>query len=117
MDTKVNIKHLLEKIKENQENHKRLFEKALKGYQKEMEEILITNLELIRKGDKAERYIALPIPEDHTSDYNRIITMLEMDVRVEIELDEMSFAKYVMDHWEWTDQWTTSNSVYLTRTK
>jgi hypothetical protein len=58
-------------------------------------------------------YISLPMPEDHTDDYERAIKMLDLDVREDIELTEQEFAQYVLDDWGWKDQWTTTNSAYL----
>ena len=46
---------------------------------------------------------------------DRRIQMLEMDIDPNVILSEQEFAQYVQDDWGWRKQWTTTNSVYLSK--
>jgi hypothetical protein len=113
MNTIIGRAQLLEAIKENRNGHRDLFLKAVEGYQTEALRMLKDHINKIKSNKLYPVFINLPVPEDHTKDYDRIIKMIEMDSRAEIELTESEFKMYVMDDWNWKAQWTTSNSAYL----
>lgn len=104
-------------IRANRQVHKDTFEKALQGFQKTALEQVESMLERARKGLKQSLFLSLVIPEDHTIDYNRVLTMLDMEVNQTVTLTEEEFAKYVMDDWEWKNQWTTTASAYLSQSQ
>ena len=54
-----------------------------------------------------------PPPKDMTSEYDRVLRMLKLDVREEIELDEREYRQYVENDWSWRQEWPLSNSKYL----
>lgn len=106
---------LLEVLNKNKNAHRDLFLKAQEGYREKAIEELEKALDRA-KNHKAERvYVALPWPEDHTSDYERIIRMVEYSVDNIFELDEQEFARYVLDNWEWKKQWTATSAAYLSQ--
>ncbi|KKK59533.1 hypothetical protein LCGC14_3033420 [marine sediment metagenome] len=117
VDVKIKRLELLTVIKENHLKHKTIFNEAMKGYANELEKVLSEKLEMVRAGSKIEKSIRLPEPEDHTGDYERIMKMLDMDVRETIELDERQFAEYVMDDWIWKQEWVANNSAYTAMVK
>lgn len=98
---KVKRDELLKKVKDNRANHRQIFEDGQEVYRERVVAELDTMLADAKNGRKIRRMISLPEPEDHTRDYDRIITMLEMSVDSEIELEEHDFSRYVMDQWEW----------------
>ena len=55
----------------------------------------------------------MPVPEDHTEDYDREILMLKMEIEAVITLTAGEFDRYVMDNWGWKASFTTSNAPYL----
>lgn len=104
---------LLKKLKENRTSHRADFELALEGwYQTGLKE-----LERLVKEAKANKqvnfFLSLPRPEDHTTDYDRAIEMLEMDIDTEVILDEHEFRTFVQDDWGWKKAWNTSNFGYV----
>lgn len=103
---------LLEKIKENRKEHRKIFLEALDGYKTKIVELLEQNLEEAKNGKNFDICINLSKPMDRTKDYNRIIGMLELCEEEEITLTEHEFAKYIMDEWDWKDQFLTSNAIY-----
>lgn len=103
---------LLEILKENRAAHRAIFEEALKGYKQQNIDLLELHLANLRAGKVATIYISLPIPEDHTKDYDRVIRALELDNRKEVELSEADVQRYVMDDWTWKRDFLASNRAY-----
>jgi hypothetical protein len=92
---------LLDKLKQNREDHRRIFEEALDGFFKESQDELQARIEDLRVGKRRNIYISKPVPVDHTFDYDRAIGMIEMAVGDTITLSEEDFAQFVMDDWGW----------------
>ncbi len=109
----VNVGWLLAKVTENKENHRAAFEKAYEGYKNAAIKTLEENLELFRRGKRTRIVWNETPPEDHTKDYTRVIEMLNASVDTEVELDASEFANFVQDDWHWMQNWTTSNSKYM----
>src|SRR6185295_867061 len=55
----------------------------------------------------------LNVPQSHEKAYDQIIRMMEMSVDEEITLTCSQFACFVMDDWDWKEQWSASNATYL----
>jgi hypothetical protein len=116
MDTvKVQVAKLLEKVKANREAHRDLFLKAQEVYRQDIIEELDRMLTDARAGKPIRRAITMPEPQDHTKDYDRVITMLEMSVDEQVELDSVSFDQYVMDNWSWKAGALATNSMYAAK--
>jgi hypothetical protein len=107
---------LLDVIKGNKDKHRDIFLKAIIGYREEALRLLEKMIEKLKSGKTIDQFINLPVPVDHTPEYNRAIKMIEMDVRGEIELEEEEFAQFVMDDWQWKREWigTVSNYTAVT---
>ena len=103
---KVKRQELLTKVRANREAHRSLFLKAQEGYRKLVIEELDKMLADARAGRRISRSINLAEPTDHTSDYERVIMMLEMSVDDTIVLDASEFDQYVRDVWTWSYQTT-----------
>ena len=108
----VDKSQLIGKITNNRKDHRKIFEEAVEGYKKESIRLLEEHIRNIKNGDLIEIFVRLPRPEDHTSDYDRVLEMLNMHIGDEIEIDEASFASYVMDDWDWKRQFLSTNSAY-----
>ena len=108
----VKREELLTRIKENRAKHRDEFERAWDGYTKAVREWLEKSLDALKAGKKIDVAFRGPIPQDHTEDYDRVIDMLQMEIRDELEIDETQFAQYVRDDWGWKGQFVTTNSTY-----
>lgn len=114
MDTvKVNKSELLQIVIRNRESHRAEFEKALEGYRKTVIEALEANLRTLRDGKAIRIIITDAPPEDHTRDYDRVISMLSMSVSTDIEISAEAYAQVVLDEWGWKHHWSVSNTKYL----
>lgn len=109
----VNRDDFITRVQVNRDNHRTVFEKALEGYQSRLVAELNRRLRDLKRGRHIDQYIGLPEPEDHTDDYNRILTMAEMSIDETFHLTEEEFAMYVMDQWRWKQSFTESTHRYL----
>lgn len=114
-NVKVKRVELLSKLQANRDSHRDLFLKAQDGYRKVVIDELDKSLQDARNGKGLRVYISIQAPQDHTSDYDNVIAMLEMSVDDVIELDAGSFQSYVMDKWQWAAAAFATNSMYAGR--
>lgn len=112
---KVKKADLLAILKRNREAHNGVFLEAQVGFRKAVVSALEARLACARKGKRIEQYLNLPEPENHTRDYDRIISMLRMDLSDEVELSEGDYAQYVLDDWDWKRQFLGTNRSYSAR--
>jgi hypothetical protein len=110
----VNKQELLTILRQNRADHRAIFEEALDGFARTAERLLQQRLDLLRAGQRRTVQVILPVPEDHTTDYDRAIKMVEMSVGDTLTLAERDFAQYVMDDWGWQREFI-SNSYGSTR--
>jgi len=110
---KIDKVKLLNKVKENREQHRNLFLKAQEGYRALVIKELDAMLAEARDGKPIRRAIMLPEPVDHTKDYDRVVAMLEMSVDAIIELSSQEFEEYVLDNWNWSQLAMLTNSRYV----
>lgn len=104
---------LLAKIRTNRDEHRSMFLKAQERYRDAMVVELERSLQEARDGKPIRRSFTLPVPEDHTTDFNTAIEMLEWEQGDEIVLDHRDFARYVQNRWEWAASFTANTASYL----
>jgi hypothetical protein len=92
---------LLEKLRANRADHRRIFEEALDGFRRDAVAELERRIADIRNNKREDVQVFRSVPKDHTSSYDRAIAMIEMSVADTIVLSEADFARYVMDDWGW----------------
>lgn len=109
----VNKADLLAKLRENRAAHSATYDKAWEGYERVIRQELEDKLDRIKAHKPVERWLGGEAPEDHTSDYDDVIEMLEMGLGNTIDLTQGQFRQYVKDDWGWRAAWITSNSKYL----
>ncbi len=110
----VNIRRtdLLNTLRINREKHRTIFTEAQSGYRSAVIKKLDQMLAEARDGKKIRRSVSLIEPMDQTADYDRVIRMMEMSVDDTIKLEEHDFNSYVLDQWQWKNQFTASNRRY-----
>lgn len=110
--TTVRKTKILAVLQQNRAKHRRVFEAAVDGYRKEATRRLEENLDALRAGKLPTVSIHLPLPQDHTRDYDRVIKMIEMDTGETWTMNEQDFARYIEDDWDWKRHFVTMSSVY-----
>ncbi|MFH1722910.1 MAG: hypothetical protein ABH950_09945 [Candidatus Altiarchaeota archaeon] len=111
-EVKVKKSELLNIMQKNREKHWAIFEKAIAGYRKEVIRHLDFALKAAKSGKKIITTVKLIQPQDHTSDYDRIIGMLKMSVDDEITIDSEQYRQYILDQWEWSRQFSSTSASY-----
>jgi hypothetical protein len=109
---KVKRQELLTKVRANRDAHRSLFLKAQEGYRKLVIEELDKMLADAKANLPIQRSVSLTEPSDHTKDYDRVVTMLEMSVEETIALEARDFDQYVMDSWDWSRFALSTNTDY-----
>jgi hypothetical protein len=121
-EVKVRRGELLEVLRKSRAQHIQEYLEACAGYRdaalKRIDDIF-SDLRAKINGLKEGQTIAiiglqfgLAVPVSHEKAYDQIIRMMEMSVDEEIELTAGQFACFVMDDWDWKEQWSTSNMAY-----
>jgi len=109
------VAKLLESLQKNRETHLSEYKDALSNYKK----LLVEELEKLTKdakdGKKLDHEIPLRRPESHGREYDQAITMLQMTSETEIMIDGQTFAKLVMDDWDWQHSFTVNTKSYTTQ--
>jgi hypothetical protein len=111
----VKVDELLTILKANRAVHRTVFEAALEGWQRQAR----VDVERIATDLAAGRYpkisLNLPLPADHTRDYDRVIRMVTLHQGEEIVLSEEDAAQYIEDDWQWKRQWLSHSSTYAAK--
>lgn len=110
----VKVDRLKKTLKKNRKDHRETYEKALERYRELAVREFEKNIRQVKKGKPVRRALALPLPEDHTKDYDRTLEMLEWEVGDEVELTEYEFQQYIQDDWGWKQSFTSNTTGYVT---
>jgi len=112
-------KELLSTLIKNRQLHIEMFRDSMEGYREQVmeaceellnqannnEDVVIGNLSKLRK------------PISHEKDYSLAVRMLEMSVDDEILLEQDEFDNLVMDDWDWSQEFSSSNMMYSNKFK
>jgi len=111
----VNKGELLETLKGNQLKHESEYKAARLGYRNALTLKLSVMLGDIEVGKEIDTRIDLPKPRYYGNDYTRTIRMLEMHQEDVVTLSEEQFRHYVMDDWDWRNEFIAMSSQYTKR--
>lgn len=112
-DVTVNKQNLLKKLEENRGRHREVFLMAQTAYREMVIVELDKRLQQARDGRNINQYLGLIPPQDHTVDYDMAIEMLQMEVADTVRIDSLSFANFVLDRWNWKEQFSNSASMFV----
>src|SRR5262245_26533705 len=104
---------LLKTLRENREEHRAVFERALEVYREKWIELLEAKIESAKRGDRISQTFRIPVPEDHTDDFDNAITMLEWHTGDEITLDDWQVATWIRNEWGWQQSFAANTGSYL----
>lgn len=112
-DITVNKEALLAALRTNRDKHHDVFERAVVKFRAQVVEKLDSMIQQLRNGKTPNLYVGLPVPEEHTDDYDRNIHMLEMHIGETIELSEEAFMRLVEDEWGWNAAFASNTASYV----
>lgn len=138
---RVSTTKLVETLKANREKHLNEFNAAVAGYKqvalgklqeaakdvhKRVDEQIGNVIDKINSFSEAtmdEFYdhltlieavtVNLTVPKSFVDAYDTAIAMFEFETRAEVELSGAEFQCFCRDVWDWSYQFSTSNSTYL----
>ena len=111
----VKVVDLIEIVTENRDLHRDAYEEALAGFRLAANRVLNERIDQIAQRLVVGLTFRLPIPEDHTNDYDRVIQMLGMTKEAgeeTIVLDQHEQEMYVMDQWGWKTAFADTSTFY-----
>ncbi len=112
MTTEIPRVKLLEILKKNLDEHKKIYEESVEGWKKETRAGLDKVLGQLDRGEMPEYYQFVRRPENYSKTYESAISMLEMGMAENIILQPDDFERLVLDKWEWQNQFLASNASY-----
>ncbi len=134
----VNRQELLKALKGNRKDHVLLYAEAMAGYREVVKRQLTEKFDAAAKNlrqnldhlllvvDEAEDpkelsdvicliqsvQIRLKKPRSYATAYDVAIKMAEWEVADTVELTQGQFECFVLDHWEWTEDFSETSSLY-----
>jgi hypothetical protein len=113
---KFDRKFLIEKLEQNREKHAEEYKEAVEEYWQAVRTELDEAETKYEAREDMGYLIHMPKKcEDHTPDYDRVLQMLGATVDAEVTLSGKDFAKYVLDDWEWKEDFNSTKGSYLNR--
>lgn len=137
--TKVRRIEVLERVKANKEKHVAEYREAFVTYQEEMKDLVTQRKKdievalnaalgkvLVANVDKDKpvymphmghllSFTELAPPVSHEKDYEQVIQMLQMEVEDTVDLESDQFACFVMDDWDWKEEFRNTTEFYNSR--
>jgi len=107
---------LLERIKTNRDEHRKIYEEAMEGWKRSVIEALDAAYKDALEGRAYRVTFHLEQPEDHSDEYDTVIELLEASLDDEFELTHQQFSNYVLDKWGWQHHFLTTSSSYGSQT-
>jgi len=104
---------LINTMRDNRDVHRETFLAAQDAYRIAVIAELDRMLAEAKAGMPVKRAITLPVPEDHTDDFDTAIQMLEWDTGDEVELTHHEFKQYVQNQWGWLASFAMNTQSYL----
>ena len=114
---KIEKKKLKEILKKNLTKHQEEYKEAAEGYRQECLKFLEKITAEIKDGKIMSIYFSEKKPISYVHLYQKVLSMLDYSSDEQITLTSSEFENYVQDQWAWTDDWSASNSKYLSTRK
>ena len=113
MNVSINKDVLFQILNDNLTKHKKEYEEAVKVWRAKFAVEINKTVDRINNGEKPFRfYSQLPVPEEHSKDYERVIRMVSMDTRDILVLNEKEASMYLDDDWDWRPSFDANTSTY-----
>lgn len=110
---KVDKAKLIKTLKRNRKKHREIFLRAQETYRQRMIEELDRALDEAKNGGKIIRAFSLPVPEDHTDEFDTVIQMMEWHEGNKIWLTEREVRVYIKNDWGWQASFAANTASYL----
>lgn len=111
----VKVIDLIKIVQENRNAHRDTYEDALAGFRLEANHALNARIDDIASRRIVDLHFAMPVPVDHTEDYDRVLKMLGLTKdagEAHVTLDEHDQERFVMDNWGWKNTFEQTSVFY-----
>ncbi len=111
----VNVADLIKIVQDNLTEHAAVFEDALAGFRLAANKALNERIDEISSRKIVSLHFTLPIPENHSDDYERVLRMLLLTKEAGQELIVLSESEqemYVMNQWRWKGAFDQTSTFY-----
>ena len=105
---------LIDKIRKNKIKHCEMYVLAVEAYKKEADYQLKKLRRDLNSGNM-DLNLRLITPDNKSGNYDKLITMFEMEVEEFVELTQAEFNEYIHDETEFAMSVMVSNTMYLNR--
>lgn len=108
---------VLEILRKNKEIHHVEFEEAIQGWIEEAKKKLTELLDKLNsdKASETKFEVYLPKPASYEKEYDKVIKMVEFEIRDVIEISSADFEKYFLDEWSWKESFLSNINLYKGR--
>lgn len=113
MEITVNKAKLLEVLQENRATHVETFQRAIEKYRVKALEFFEEQIAIIKAGGEPERGMRLPLPEEHTDDFDRAIKMVDWHQGSTMNLTDDQFEQFVENRWGWHRTFIANTTSYV----
>ena len=122
---RISIDDLKVKLEENLALHDEVYEEAIENYWKTVgkafkEQVVIAE-ETIRKRNiehgGINLYVSINAPTSNREAYEDALAMLSYETRDIVELSHNEFKSYILNQWDWSNQFLASNALYASQEK
>lgn len=115
MDMNVRVAELQRIVQTNRDEHEALYAEAVEAYREQALSKLNEYIDDAKTGAIVRVIWALPFPEQHLDDYDRVLRMLELTVDDIVQLTDEEVAQFVMNDWQWGFSWAANTIAYTSR--
>lgn len=115
LETTVKVYDLLQKLREHREKHIEIVEIAKSNFLKELKGKLSKELENLPTDATKDYSFSMNAPLDMRNAYDTVIEMLSWTTEREIKLSSHEFREYVLDEWDWKNDFDRYTMPYSGR--
>lgn len=116
MTVQVPKKQLFDVLYTNRQNHEAAYKESSEGYRQTLLSQLANILSDLKIGKDVQadlrRVMMLPKPKSYSTEYGRVLKMLELHTGETMAIDEDQFKNYIEDDWSWSDEFAASTRAY-----
>lgn len=117
LEIEANKEEVLTALRTNLANHKEILEDARKAFVVKARKRLEFELGKIGKGKTKSINISLHPPQDHSSEYETAIKMLELHRGETVTLEAAQVRYLLEDRWDWMTAFLLENIAYSNKAR
>lgn len=110
---KVSKTDLLSRLQTNRTKHISEYKAVRTEFRRRATTLLQEKLDLARAEKPFNLRFDLIVPRSHEREYDKVIGLLTMTTETTIDISPQDYAQFVLDEWNWKEEFNASNRAYL----